>query len=62
MSVVAVKSKKALHLVPKSSNPLTTCEHAVMLSKTVGARIFWRPGGIINWMLPGMDPAEIVEG
>jgi len=40
----------------------TTCREAVELSKRPGARIFWRPGGVINWMLPELDLAQVLEG
>lgn len=41
---------------------LTTCDRAAELGRTMGARVYWRPNGVINWMLPGMDPAIVVEG
>lgn len=43
--------------------PLTTkvtCREAQELCKTVGVRIFWRPGGVVNWMLPDLDVAEVL--
>ncbi len=55
------KSAKNLQL----TNPQTrtiTCREAVLLSKQPGARIFWRPGGVVNWMLPELDTAQVLEG
>lgn len=40
----------------------TTCEAAREISKQPGARIFWRPGGVIDWTMPDYDPTQILEG
>lgn len=53
--------KTAPGKILRFENRKVTCEVAIEISKTVGARIFWRPGGVINWMLPELDVAEIVE-
>jgi hypothetical protein len=37
-----------------------TCLEAVELGKAVGALIFWRPNGAINWLDAGNDVAEIL--
>lgn len=44
------------------SSTTVTCREAVELSKKPGARIFWRPGAVVNWMLPELDAAEVLEG
>lgn len=49
-------------LVPPPVVLNTTCQDVLELSKIVGARIFWRPGGVINWMLPELDVAQVLEG
>lgn len=41
---------------------LVTCREAAELCKKPGARIFWRPNGVVNWMLPELDRAEVLEG
>ena len=40
---------------------LVTCAEAVELCKQVGALIFWRPNGVINWLNAGNDSAEILR-
>ena len=40
----------------------TTCQAAQELSKQPGARIFWRPNDVVNWMLPELDLAQVLEG
>ena len=40
---------------------LVTCAEAVELCKQVGALIFWRPNGVINWLNAGNDRAEILR-
>jgi hypothetical protein len=45
---------------PKPTISVTTCREAQALCKQTGVRIFWRPGGIVNWMLPELDPAQIL--
>jgi hypothetical protein len=47
---------------PKPTINVTTCREAVKLSKAPGVRVFWRPGGVVNWMLPELDAAQILEG
>lgn len=44
-----------------STARITTCREASELSKQSGARIFWRPDGVINWMLPELDVAQVLE-
>jgi hypothetical protein len=39
---------------------LVTCAEALELGKQVGALIFWRPNGAINWLNAGNDTAEIL--
>jgi hypothetical protein len=51
--------KENLLVMPKTTT--TTCEKARELSKQPGVRIFWRPGGVINWMLPELDAAQVLE-
>ncbi len=56
---------RKLKLVPtatKDTVRMTTCREASTISKRPGARVFWRPEGVINWMLPELDPAQILEG
>jgi hypothetical protein len=43
------------------SKRLTTCQAAAEHGRQVGARIFWRPGGVVNWSLPDYDAAEILD-
>ena len=40
---------------------LVTCAAAQELGKQVGALIFWRPDGRINWLNAGNDSAEILR-
>ena len=40
---------------------LVTCAEAVELGKQVGALIFWRPDGHVNWLRPDEDAAEILS-
>jgi hypothetical protein len=47
---------------PIAATRTTTCREAVETGKAVGARIFWRPGNVVNWMLPELDVAQILEG
>ncbi len=56
--------KKPVLVVPNPNPSVmnTTCQEAQELSKTIGARIFWRPGGVVNWMLPELDLAQVLEG
>jgi hypothetical protein len=53
---------KAADAVPFPKQPagLTTCREAMELNKLPGVRVFWRPGGVVNWMLPELDPAQIL--
>ncbi len=53
---------KLLKPSPATAKNMTTCERAIELCKQPSARIFWRPGGVVNWMLPELDAAEILEG
>jgi hypothetical protein len=53
-----MKSKIVPFVPPTTMN--TTCQEAKALSKPVGARIFWRPGGVVNWMLPELDLAQVL--
>jgi hypothetical protein len=54
------RKAKILPFVPPSFS-VTTCREALEVSKTLGARIFWRPGGVVNWMLPELDVAHVLE-
>lgn len=40
---------------------VTTVKEAIEASKAVGARTFWRPGGVVNWLEPELDVAEVLE-
>lgn len=42
-------------------NKVTTVKEAIEASKQVGARVFWRPGGVVNWLAPDLDTAEVLE-
>ena len=55
-------SKKPLAPFVPAAFVNTTCRAAVDISKSLGARIFWRPDGVINWMLPELDAAQVLEG
>jgi len=39
---------------------LVTCAEAVELCKQVGALIFWRPDGVVNWLDAENNIAEIL--
>lgn len=54
------KKKPAPFLLPCVTK--TTCREAREISKAVGARVFWRPNGVVNWHLPELDEAQILEG
>lgn len=47
--------------VPTDNFIETTVGQAREISKQVGARIFWRPNGVINHAAPDSDVAHIVE-
>lgn len=44
-----------------STASVTTCREAAALCKKIGVRVFWRPDGVVNWMLPELDVAHVLE-
>lgn len=47
---------------PAPTARTTTCQMAVEICKTPGTRIHWRPNDAVNWMLPELDVAHVLEG
>jgi hypothetical protein len=48
-------------LVMPAHGRLVTCGEALELGRQVGALIFWRPDGHVNWLRPDEDAAEILR-
>ncbi len=48
--------------MPSTATRTTTCREAVELSRKVGVCIHWRPNDVVNWMLPELDAAQVMEG
>jgi hypothetical protein len=53
--------RKPLIVLAQSLVTNTTCRDAVDKGHEVGARVFWRPGGVVNWTLPELDRAQVLE-
>lgn len=52
---------KRIHIAqPPPITENTTCREATELCRTIGVRIFWRPGSVVNWMLPELDVAQVL--
>jgi hypothetical protein len=47
-------------LVMPAHGRLVTCGEALELGRQVGALIFWRPDGHVNWLGAANDAAEIL--
>jgi hypothetical protein len=57
-----LKKNAELFLVSRRVVTVTTCREAEVACKQAGSRIHWRPDGAVNWMLPELDAAQVLEG
>lgn len=54
---------RSIHVVPDKTQAFTrtTCREAQeTCSTTPGTRVFWRPGGEVNWSAPDSDEAQLL--